>query len=455
MKYLGIIIFSFILPGMQINHSSAQQIKPATTELKRPIIKQVIDSMGTALVNYYVYPKQAINARQQLVSNFKTGLYSKITTPAELSSRLVSDIYKLIPDRHISIRYMPVSPHQAETVTTETERRADSLTQIQTERERNFKFTEVKILPGNIGYLKFDAFSNNVEAAKPTIAAALIFLSNTSALIIDLRHNGGGNVDMVSQLESYFFKQKTHMNDVVDRTSTDTIRFYADPVKADGLNLSMPIYILNSKRTFSGAEDFSYSMQGSKRAIIIGDTTGGGAHLTRPFSVGNGFTVNIPFARSLSPYTQTDWEGTGVYPDVPTPAANALEKALQVAYKKQMSNTAGTRQYGAIKWQLDKLYTRYHSMPVDSKLLAQYAGNYSAGSIQLFTKEGKLFCRWKTRNNYESELIPITNSVFTWWDDTDFEIEFIKDDSGAYGGFRIFGPDGDLARIKKINSPKG
>jgi len=451
MRYLIISASFFILLAAKVHNGFAQQLKPViNAQLSRGEIKQVVDSLGKAMVNYYVFPEKGIKICQHLISNYKKGLYNKITNPEELSNRLVRDIGDVVTDRHIGMRFMPDEGHDVPQPTlTDAEKQTDSLRELRIEQQDNFKFTELKILPGNIGYLKFNAFTHNIQAAKPTIAAALTFLSHSSALIIDLRHNGGGNVDMVSQLESYFFKQKTRMNSIVDRTSKDTIISYADPEKTGGFSLEMPVYILNSKRTFSGAEDFSYGMQGSKRAVIIGDTTGGGAHPVRPFSLGNGFTVLMPFARSLSPYTHTDWEGTGVYPDVAVPAADALEKALQVIYTKQLVATTDAHEQSAIKWQIDKLHARYHKMAVNSKLLAQYAGNYDNGYIELFVKDGSLFCRGKNRNNYTSELIPITSSVFTWWDDTDLEIEFIKDENGSYTAFKILGPEGELRKISK------
>jgi hypothetical protein len=450
MKYIVTLVFAVSLLTAKVDKTSAQQLKRSETESLNPKkIKQVIDSLSKAMMNYYVYPEKAIKIRDHLNSSYKKGLYNKITSPEELSRKLVSDISEVVVDRHIGLRFAPDAGSGVPPSQSNAERQADSLRDVKVMQQGNFNFTELKILPGNIGYLKFNAFAHDIEAAKPTIAAALTFLSHTSAIIIDMRHNGGGNVDMVSQLESYFFKQKTHMNNLVDRTSKDTMIFYADPAKTGGLMLNMPLYLLNSKRTFSGAEDFSYGMQGAGRAVLVGDTTGGGAHPVRPFPIGNGFTAFIPFARSLSPYTHTDWEGTGVYPDIAVPATDALEKALQVIYTRQLAATTDEHEQKAIKWQLDKLHARYHKPTVDVKLLAQYAGSYNDGSIKLFIKDSALFCLGKARNNYVSELSPISNDVFTWWDDTDFEIEFIKDESGHYTAFKILGPDGELGKILK------
>ncbi|GIO37042.1 hypothetical protein J41TS12_19030 [Paenibacillus antibioticophila] len=71
-------------------------------------------------------------------------------------------------------------------------------------------------------------------------------------------------------------------------------------------------------------------MQATKRATIVGETTSGGAHPTGQFDVGQGFLAFIPHSRSISPITKTDWEGTGVIPDVQVPADQALQKAIEL-----------------------------------------------------------------------------------------------------------------------------
>jgi C-terminal processing protease CtpA/Prc len=67
--------------------------------------------------------------------------------------------------------------------------------------------------------------------------------------------------------------------------------------------------------------------------MVIGETTGGGAHPTRRYPVSAAIQIAIPFARSVNPVTGTNWEGTGVVPDIAVPAAEARDiaygKALQ------------------------------------------------------------------------------------------------------------------------------
>jgi C-terminal processing protease CtpA/Prc len=95
--------------------------------------------------------------------------------------------------------------------------------------------------------------------------------------------------------------------------------------------LDRPVYVLTSSETFSGGEDLGYTLQALGRAEVIGETTGGGAHPTRGFPVSAAVHIAIPYARSINPVTGTNWEGTGVVPDVAVPQVQALDAAYRRA----------------------------------------------------------------------------------------------------------------------------
>jgi len=91
-----------------------------------------------------------------------------------------------------------------------------------------------------------------------------------------------------------------------------------------------PIYVLTSSRTFSGAEEFAYDLQSLKRATIVGETTGGGAHMTAMGRIGDHLLIRVPVRRAINPITHTNWEGVGVKPDVKVPSEKALETARRL-----------------------------------------------------------------------------------------------------------------------------
>jgi C-terminal processing protease CtpA/Prc len=86
-----------------------------------------------------------------------------------------------------------------------------------------------------------------------------------------------------------------------------------------------PVYLLTSRRTLSGGEEFAYDLQSLHRAKLVGETTGGGAHPVAPHQLDEWFTILVPWGRPINPVTKTDWEGVGVVPDITVTADAALD----------------------------------------------------------------------------------------------------------------------------------
>jgi C-terminal processing protease CtpA/Prc len=194
----------------------------------------------------------------------------------------------------------------------------------------NCGFVKAEQLDGNIGYVKFNGFFD-VDACGPTASAAMSFVAGTRALIVDLRDNGGGSPAMVSYIASYLFSTRTHLNDIWDRGTGKTEEFWTrDDIPGRRFGGEKPVYVLTAARTFSGAEEFAYDLQTQKRATIVGEVTGGGAHPVGGRRIDEHFIIGVPGARAINPVTHTDWEGVGIQPDVKVPAADALDAALRL-----------------------------------------------------------------------------------------------------------------------------
>jgi C-terminal processing protease CtpA/Prc len=161
-------------------------------------------------------------------------------------------------------------------------------------------------------------------------------VAGTYALIIDLRRNGGGSPDGVVFWCSYLFgEEPTHLNDIFRTDTGETRQFWSLPYLPGSRYVDRPVYVLTSSRTFSGGEDFCYTLQALGRAQLIAEITGGGAHPTRPFGISPAVHIAIPFARSVNPVTGTNWQGSGVVPDVAVPDAEAYDTAY-TAYTKAL-----------------------------------------------------------------------------------------------------------------------
>jgi hypothetical protein len=287
----------------------------------------VIDALATKLSAGYVLPDAVGRITQALRSANRAGEYDG-KTPQEFADAVGRTLRTAGPDKHFAVFYQP-----APTVSPETP--APSMEQ----RERlNFGFGKLERLRGNVGYLELVNFSDLRQQSAETASALLSTLANFDALIVDLRRNGGGNDPMMAFIASYFFDPTpVHLNDIYWRDTDQTSQFWTSAFVPGRRSAHQPLYILTSASTFSSAEDFSYSLQNLKRALIVGETTGGGAHSSRgPQRLTQSFTAIIPVGRSVSPITRTNWERTGVTPDIKTSADASLTVAHLHALRSLM-----------------------------------------------------------------------------------------------------------------------
>ena len=293
---------------------------------------QVIDNVLKRLNDSYVFPEVSKKMEQSIRDRAAKKEYDQITSAKQFAMTLTKDLQAVSNDKHLRVRYshspIPERGERREPTAEEREQRKRDLNWM------NHGFTKVERLAGNIGYLEFRNFMDE-ELGAETVAAAMNFVNGTDALIIDLRGNGGGNPAMVALICSYLFgPEPVHLNDLYWRQGNRTEEFWTRKEVAGKRYLNKDVYVLTSKRTFSGAEEFSYNLKNLKRATIIGETTGGGAHPGGGFRISEHFGMFVPTGRAISPITKTNWEGTGVTPDIAVPADQALTVARITALKK-------------------------------------------------------------------------------------------------------------------------
>lgn len=291
--------------------------------------QRVIEAIVSVLDQNYVYPDTAKKMAAAIRANQQKGQYDNITDGGLLANRMGEDLRDVSRDRHLRVEWSPFKrPAQRQGPDPNAEAR------MQRELARNnCTFEKIEILPENVGYLKFNGFAAP-EICGPTVAAAMNFLAHVDALIFDLRDNGGGDPRMVALIATYLFDHPVHLSDIYNRWEDSTTQYWTLPY-VPGKRLALtPAFVLTSGRTFSGAEDFAYNLQAIRRVTVIGETTGGGAHPTMFQAVDDHFSVAVPFARSINLTTKTNWEGTGVTPDVQVKSTEALQEAQRLAVDK-------------------------------------------------------------------------------------------------------------------------
>jgi retinol-binding protein 3 len=296
---------------------------------------QTVEAIIETLRERYIFPELAEKAEVALRAELKKGTYDSVADGKEFAALLTQQLRDVVNDAHMGVRFSE-EPLPARAV-----RSAPSQEEVDAERQRmrvlNAGVDKVERLAGNVGYLELRGFMN-AQAARRPIKAAMEFLGETDALIIDLRQNGGGSPETVRLLSSYFFDSTpVHLNTLVWRDGTRDEFWTLKEV--DGPRyLGKEIYVLVSKRTASAAEEFSYNFKNLKRATILGENTWGGANPGGSVRLNDHFSIFVPTGRAENPISKTNWEGVGVEPDVKIPPAEALAAAHVMALEKLLAN---------------------------------------------------------------------------------------------------------------------
>jgi hypothetical protein len=303
-------------------------VVPVTVTVDAALRKRVIDGVDADLAEFYIDATVAKRMQDALEAHQRAGEYDSIIDGDAFAARLTKDLEAVSHDKHLRVNFNPFKmPERKEPSPDDIERMRQQM------KHDNCAFSKVEVLPGNIGYVKFDGFMG-ADVCAPTVVAAMSFVAHTDAVIFDLRDNGGGDPAMVTFIASYLFNEPTHLNDLYNRKEDSTQQFWTLSYVPGERLAKQPVFVLTSKRTFSGAEEFCYDLKNQKRATIVGETSGGGAHPVGGHPVADYFMVGVPFAKAVNPVSKTNWEGTGVEPDVKVSAADALTTAEKLATEK-------------------------------------------------------------------------------------------------------------------------
>ena len=305
-------------------------------------VRDVVSAAAKLLRERYVDPAIGDTLSAELEKKLRGGEYNGISG-AELAETLTSDLQKIHPDKHLRITYSatPAVPRGSQSEPSSEGRRA-RITQLG--GEINYGFRDAEILRGNIGYLAIDGFWHLEFGGGDTAAAAMHFLANTDALIIDLRESvHGGDPEMALLIASYFFPEQVHLSDFYSRPTNEMRQWWTLAWVPGQRYLNKPLFLLTSAKTLSAGEGFAYDLQSQKRATIVGEKTAGAAHPEEEYALTPNFTIELPFARSINAVTKTDWEGIGAIPDIPTSASSALDVAHLRALEAVLHNSASSR----------------------------------------------------------------------------------------------------------------
>ena len=329
------------------------QTAPATAVAVQPSPRETVAAIAARIRDLYFDPVVGDQIADALETEAAAGAFDALTDQRDLAATLSRRLRPL--DAHFNVAWDPNAPAgPAPAIRRPPPPGAapaggDPVRRLARpanpgEMRSNFGFRKVEILPGNVGYIDLRQFSNidfdnPADPARRAADSALSFVADADAVIFDLRDNGGGAPSMVGYLTSAFTPANAPIYNVFhSRQGTES---EAPDVFHPNPRLEVPVYVLISGRTGSAGEAFPYTLQGARRATIVGEASGGAANPGGMVPVGGGFAVFISQGSPRNPVTGRNWEGTGVQPDVAVPWDQALTRAHTLALETILAGDAG------------------------------------------------------------------------------------------------------------------
>lgn len=420
---LLIIINLFMTFMALFGSTQAQEGQSPLTQNEK---MEVVDSITSILQSNYVFPEIAKEIANHLQNKENAGEYKTITDPREFAHMLTEDVQSINQDKHLRIMFAPEMISAQRSAVSEEDSLALVNAQLRRSQLNNFGFQKIEFLDGNIGYLNLTAFENT-EFAGETATAAMNYLSNSDALIIDLRQNGGGSPSMIQLISSYLYgPEPVHLNNFYWRPQDEHTQTWTLPYVPGKRRPDLPVYVLTSAYTFSAAEEFSYNLRNLDRATLVGEITGGGAHPGGTQIATDRYAVWVPSGRAINPITNDNWEGVGVKPHLETKAGDALSTAHKDALKKLMEKAPENEKF-SYQWALDGMLAKENNIQIEADLLRSYAGNY--GPRLLIYEDGDLYYQRKGRPAFK--LIPMSEDRFSMEEIPYFRIKIIRENGKA------------------------
>jgi C-terminal processing protease CtpA/Prc/predicted esterase len=285
----------------------------------------VLQKIAGLIESRYVLADKAKGFADAFRAKCASGVYATATDAKEFAEKVTTDLIAITGDKHLNFRVMVPSDVG--------EQASGSLHHpvryFRLRAKENTGFYRLDWIEPGIGYLDLRRFYS-FDQAKDMAVAAMKFLANARAIIIDVRENGGGSGDYLS---SYFLPYPTQLSGSYSRQTDSLTEIWTIRDIGAEPRLDVPLFILTGPNTFSASEYFAYDMQSRNRATLIGEPTKGGAHSVDLFAIDSLFEIYISTERAVSPVTGGNWEGTGVIPDIRVSAGAALDTAVVEAKK--------------------------------------------------------------------------------------------------------------------------
>jgi len=390
---LGCLVCSLAMaqsrtPGASASLSDAEQ-------------SAAVQSIVTIFEQRYVFPQLRAPIVARLNAAHQSGRYA-VADPVVFAERVTEDLRAVSHDKHLSLTVDPAG-YAAALAPAESDAGAAAFQRRQAIRNHH-GLTEMKMLGGNVRYLKITGFEWANDLTGSIYDDAMSFLREADAAIIDIRGNGGGSPSAVRYLVSHFMP--------ADILEMIFLQGSEPPVQSRTLeNLpagrlqGIPLYVLIDGSVASAGEHFAYDVQQFKLGELVGTRTVGAANNNELLPVAPNFILSVSYGRPVHAVSGTNWEGVGVSPSVETTTGKALESAHLLALRRLSERPSATAEDLAdYAWAQISVAARLNAVTLAPTRLKSLAGRYSMYRVDF--RDGVL---WLSRPDRESaRLSPLT-----------------------------------------------
>jgi Peptidase family S41/N-terminal domain of Peptidase_S41 in eukaryotic IRBP len=382
-KFFSFIFFAFgILAAAPVTTASAQIAPGDSSNAPAPLnnaqAQSIVDGLIDKVQKLYVFPEKRTQIVEAIRADNAQGRYSNLP-PSDLANRLSATLFSASNDKHLNVSFDPVRSKGLDEA-------ADPLDHAFFDAEGlrlNQGYVRQEILPGNIRYVRIQMFFWTDKITAEVIDSAAQFLSGGSAVIIDLRGNGGGHMAAVQRLISYLMPAKSTPLMTFFDGSTGKSLVTKSTVKLPSARIAgRPVYVLIDRGSFSAAEEFAYHIQQFKLGTLVGEKTAGGANNNIFVSLPEGFIASVSFGRPIHPVSKTNWEGVGIAPDKAVPGPAALDVALTEALTALLQST-DPKVKAEAEWELPVVKARLAPTTISLEELQSLTGIYGEREIRL------------------------------------------------------------------------
>lgn len=404
-------------------------------KLEPNLRRRIVEQAAKTVREKYIFEEDGRAMSDLLTRRLREGTFDEITELQRLTIAITATLHSIREDLHLAaLTWVP----PAEGAPSE----GDDLGPLRARWKRtNHEFRRLEILLGNVGYVDLRGFVTATDGG-PTAVAAMTFLANVDALIFDLRENGGGR-DLVSFLMSYLFDRPRHVHTAHFRErdeQTWTCGYVPGPRFPEH-----PVFVLTSRATFSAAEDFAYNLQQLGRAVVVGERTKGGAHPVEFYRFPDLFLeLVIPNAYSENPVSRSNWEESGVVPNIEVSAPEALLAAHEQALLALLAQEPSDEERAFRTWALESVRLRRAPYEPHPESLDAYTGDYT-NAVRIERAGASLTFRW---DGHTYRLAPLSEHCFEF--DQGIQRATFTVEDGEATSFLWATQDGESWRIPRV-----